>query len=275
MAMRYLSCMRIFQLLVLFLFASLGATTVQPHHTTAFIGQPGEIDCLLSYSHYDTDHFWNKHGKKLPTHNHFRRQAYTLYAEYALRCEDSFTFDGGYDVIRESLNGPTLGLEDFELGWKHMVYSTDTAALTTQITALIPGGVKRSSLRYGQWGIQAELLYSDQYGDGWYDLGLGYRYYQGFPSDQIVADAAVGYDFSRCLQFIAALQLEYGLFNGQARKNFNNIVFNPNYRLLNGQIECDYRLMRHVTLVAGGFTHLWGNNVGSGGGFFGGAWIDF
>lgn len=273
--MRYLGYMWLFNIIILILSVSLEAITVQPHHTTAFIGQAGEIDALFSYSHYETDHFWNKHGKQLPSHNHFRRQAYTLYAEYAIRCEDSITFDGGYDVIRECMNGPTLGLEDFELGWKHMIYSTDTAALTTQIIALVPGGVKRSSLRYGRPGFQAGLLYSDQYSFGWYDFGLGYRYYQGFPSDQIVGDAALGVDISSCLQFIAALQLEYGLFNGQSRKNFNNIVFNPNYRLLNGQIECDYRLMQHVTLVAGGFKHLWGNNVGSGGGFFGGAWIDF
>lgn len=274
--MRYFLSMRLYNFLLLILFSfTLEATTVQPHHTTAFIGQPGEFDFLFSYSHYDTEHFWNKHGKQLPAYNYFRRQAYSAYAEYAIRCQDSIIFDGGYDVIRETMNGPTLGLEDFELGWKHMIYSTDTAALTTQLIALIPCGQKRSSLRYGQPGFEADLLYSDQFCYGWYDLGLGYRYYHGFPSDQIVADAALGLDITTCWQVIGALQLEYGLFNGRSSKNFNNIVFNPNYRLLNGQIECDFRLMEHITLVLGGFKHLWGINVGAGGGIFGGAWIDF
>jgi len=267
--------MRLLHLILLLLTATLEAVTTQPHHTTAFIGQPGELDTLISYSHYNTNHFWNKSGNLVPRYNHFYRQACTLYAEYAIWCADSVTFDGGYDFIRERLDGNTFGFEDFELGWKHQVYSTETAALTTQLIALIPGGKKRCSLRYARPGFQAGILYSDQYSRGWYDLGLGYRFYQGFPSDQIVAEGALGYDLLSCLQFVASIQLEYGLFNGQSNKNFNNIVFNPNYRLLNGKLELNYRLMKHVTFVAGGFQHLWGRNSGSGGGFFGGSWIDF
>lgn len=267
--------MQLIILILLLFIGSLEAATAQPHHTTAFIGQPGEVDILISYSHYNVNRFWNRYGNLLPRHNHFFRQAGTLYAEYAIRCEDSVTLDGGYDFIREKLDGNTFGFEDMELGWKHQVYATETAALTTQLIALIPGGAKRCSLRYGKPGLQAGLLFSDQYSRGWYDLNLAYRFYQGFPSDQIVAEGAIGYDVLACLQFIASIQLEYGICNGRSDKNFNNIVFNPNYRLLNGQLELNYRLMQHVTLVAGGFQHLWGRNVGSGGGFFGGSWIDF
>ncbi len=255
------------------------ALSTQPHHTTAFIGQPGEIDCLVSYSSYSTNHFWNRCHQKLPTFNHFHRNAYLLYAEYALNRCNSLTLNGGFATVKESLNGNSYGCEDCELSWKSLLHREKTSALTLQILSVIPTGATKSSIRYGQLGLQASLLYSDLFtlfdDKGWYDLGIGYRYYQNFPSDQIRLDTAIGYSFLPFLSLIASAQLEYGLLNGKSSCNLNNVVLHPNYRLLNIQLECVTRVCSHILVTFGAFKHVWGYNSGAGGGFFGGAWFIF
>lgn len=127
--------------------------------------------------------------------------------------------------------------------------------------------------------MEFDLLYSNYFHvsrvKGWYDLRLGYRTYTGFPSDQLRTSAAVGWLLGTYCQLIASTELDYGFFNGRASRSRNNLAFNANYRLLKGQVECAFRLMRCLSGSIGAFRHLWGRNVGTGGGFFGGVWLDF
>lgn len=251
----------------------------EPHYQTAFIGNAGDCESLWSYSDYSTDHFWNKHGKKLPTFNHFFRKDCHLYAECALNFCNSLFIHGGYAVIDESLNGHCRGVEDIEMGWKWLIHSGQTSALTSQLMAIIPAGRKKSSIRYGEGGAEFSLLYSDQFflcqRSGWYDLALGYRHYTGFPSDQIRSNVALGYNVIPRLHLIVTSDLIYGLWNGNSHCNFNNVTLNPNFRLLKGHIECVVNLCSHISISFGAYRHLWGRNVGTGGGWFGGLWIDF
>lgn len=272
--------MRIITLFVLF-FVSLFSEIIgeQPYHTTAYIDEPGSSRSLLSFSAYLTDHFWNKKGKKLPTYNHFQRNDYLLYSEYAFCTDNSLFINGGYSTAKELLHGNSQGVDDFELGWKHLFYAKDTFVLTAQCIAIIPTGNKKSSIRYGKCGAEAGLLCSNTFclcdRDGWYDASLAYRLYQGFPSDQVRAGFSLGYYVTPRIALIGLSQLDYGVFNGKSRFNPNTIVNHSNYRLLSLQLECYMHICSHVSLTLGGFKHVWGRNVGAGGGFLGGAWIDF
>jgi hypothetical protein len=258
---------------------ALNAISQEPHHNTAFIDAPGSIDNLLTYSTYSTDSFWNREGKRLPTFNHFRKRSYLLYTEYALNRCNSLSFNGGYSTVEESLNNNSCGLEDIEFGWKHLFSSMKTSAFTAQIMSIIPGGDKKSSIRYGKFGVQFGLLYSHLFflwhRRAWYDLELAYRYYHGCPSDQIRTSLALGYNLHSYIQLIAASQLFYGLFNGESKCNLNNVIFHPNYRLLKAQIECVIRLLPHTSLALGAYRHIWGQNIGIGGGYYVGLWVDF
>jgi hypothetical protein len=273
----------VFQFTLLFIVISiplvLNAISQEPHHTTAFIAAPGAIDNLLTYSTYSTDTFWNKFGKKLPTFNRFNKKSYLLYSEYATNCRNSVTFNGGYSTIEESLNGNSRGFEDIEIGWKHLILDKKRTAYTVQIIGIIPVGDKKSSLRYGKFGAQVSLLYSNIFNlfhqEAWVDLEVGYRYYRGFPSDQFLTNLALGWIFNSYVQIIAASQLFYGLFNGKSKFNLNNVAFHPNYRLLDAQLECVIHIFSHTSLSLGMYRHVWGQNVGIGGGYFCGLWVDF
>lgn len=265
-------------LLFTFLPFLLTALYEEPHFVTAYIGEPGKLDCLVSYSRYSTNHFWNKSGKKLPTYNRFSSDNYLAYGEYAINQSNSCFVHGGYSRVIESLNGNSCAFKDTELGWKHLLYK-DCAALTLQVIAIVPSGEKKSSVRYGRAGGAIDLLYSNYFclfdRSGWVDCDLGYRFYSGFPSDQINASGSVGYFCLPWLQVIASAQLDYGLSNGQSKWNLNNIAFHPNYRLLEMQIEITARLLSHLSASIGITKHVWGRNAGAGGGFFCGLWMDY
>lgn len=258
---------------------AINAQGVQPHHTTAFIRPAGSINTLWSGSCYSTDSFWNEDGDKLPTYNHFREQSLMLYAEYSINSVNSLFANGGFTQAQESLNGDSRGADDIEIGWKHMVRRTSDSALTTQLVAIVPAGERNASIRYGKSGAELSILYSKLFRikgfRAWTDLGVGYRWYNGYPSDQVNADAALGLVLNSCNWIIVSGQLDYGVFNGDAWGNSNNVTLNPNYRLLQAKCEWVYRPFSHVALSLGAFVHAWGQNVGTGGGYYCGAWVVF
>lgn len=250
----------------------------EPHHVTAYIGDPGKWDGYVCYSRYSTNHFWNNSGKKLPTFNHFVSNSYVFYSEYALNTNNSFFVHGGYARVFEKLNGNTSAFKDTEIGWKHVLYE-NYGIWTAQVMAIVPSGKRKSSVRYGQAGGEFDLLYSHDFclwdKRGWLDCQLGYRFYSNFPSDLVVASTSFGYFFLPWLQMIASTQLDYGLDHGKIHFNQNNVVFNPNYRLLEIQLEVTAKLLPHVSASLGATKHVWGRNTGIGGGFFGAIWLDY
>lgn len=252
----------------------------EPYPVTAYINSPGQIDLLMAYSTYSTDHFWNKEGKKLSTFNHFHRKSCFLYLDYAFDCRNSFLIKEKYSFVKESLNRNSQGFNDVELRWKSLLYQGNTAAFSSQVVGIIPvGDHAKSSIRYAKLGIEGDLLFSDTFSishfQGNYTLELGYRHYQGFPSDQIRANAFVWMDLTPYISLIATTHLDYGLFNGSAGFNQNNIACHPNYRLLEIQLECVVTPFSYTSFVLGAFKHIWGRNIGTGGGMFCGAWFTF
>lgn len=250
-----------------------------PHHTTAYIGSKGDWEILPSYSYYSTKTFWNCKGHKLPAYDKFHQETGNLYLEYAVDNKNSIFFEGAYNKVSESLNHNCKNFEDPRVGWKHQFYLREESALTGQITLTAPYGKHKTSVRYGQFGIEASLIYSDLFdfwdSRGWYDLSAGYLCMTGFPSDQIKAKAALGYLlFSHCV-ILAEVGVDYGLDLGKLNYKSNFITLNSGYRLVRGQLEFRWELLERAWLILGTFQHLAGKNNGCGGGGFGGAWITF
>lgn len=251
----------------------------EPFHDSAFIGTPRTFYGLTYLSYYKTNHFWNKHGKRLPTFNKFDRKTYRLDMEYDITENQAVYMKGGYTMLDESLNGRSRGIEDTEFSWQCLFQGNDCQALSGRFTAIIPVGPKKSCVRYGKFGAEFKLLYSriidflDH--EWWYDIGAGYRAYSGFPSDQLRADFSVGCAITPRAWVLSSMQLYYGLFNGESKFNQNNICFNPNFRLLTTQVQGIIQIHQYLSFNVGGFLHLWGENVGAGGGFYGGTWLIF
>lgn len=238
----------------------------------------------IGYRHYSTKQFWNKQGNKKPSFNRFDLNEYRFYGQYGLTPIDTIGLYGAYDRIQESLNGRSMGWVDFEIDWKHLLWRTCDQQLAMQFIVIIPSNSEfKPALRYGRFGGEGALSYRHLFyirnRRGWLDLRGGYRTYQGFPSDQLRAQARIGYTvyMNGYLKFDleASSDLEYGVFNGQRHFNQSLIAFASNYRLLKVQVETVIYVCERYAFSLGYDWHAWGVNVGTGGEFFANGSIKF
>lgn len=230
-----------------------------------------DIGLQVDYLHYDTHHFWNKKGDRKRAHNHFQLQEGNAWVLLSPGPDDLITLYSYWDEIHESLNGKVSGLGDFELSWTHRL----RGGLFVQGIAIIPSGKEKASLRYGRFGGEGSLLYVLPIPKGLIYSRLGYRFYTGGPSDQCRAEGGLTYCLFQRLQATASGILEYGLFNGHRTLHPNAIFFNPNYRLFRLDFQLNGSIFDFLSLNVGAFRHLWGENMGTGGGFFGGLTLSY
>jgi hypothetical protein len=231
------------------------------------------------YKTYQTDHFWNKHGKKMPAHNDFKKKTIEAYSELGLTCRDTLFAKAKYDTIEESLNGNTRGFEDFILGWRNLIQLKGCTLYGFESKLILPAGGTKHSLRYGRWGGQCSFIAANYFTiyerNVIIDFLAGYRCYYGFPSGQIRSHLTLAYDPSPRTQVLATAHLEYGVFNGKTHADHNMICFNPNYRLLKIELQAVFCLSAFSYASVGYYWHAWGVNVGTGGGFFATAAVQF
>ena len=247
---------------------------------TACLQHQGHFCLSGSYWGYSSDHFWNSNGNQCNAFNKFSKAECDLYIEYGLTSCDTLWVKDGWARISESVNGRTMGFTDVEIGWKRYLGQKWGAIISGEIVAIVPlESEHKPGLRYGRYGGEFNLLLSKgvfyRNIPARYDFCLGYRAYEGFPSDQIRADAAATFDLSPCIHLLLAGHLEYGLFNGHSVMNQSFFCFYSNYRLLKGQIELLFSLYKGASLFVGYQRHVWGRNVGTGGSWYGGAQLQF
>lgn len=246
--------------------------------TSDFLKTRGEVSSIVQYTHYETDHFWNRHGDKKKAYNRLRQNEIELYSEVGITNCDTLGIDANYVNNEEKLNWTSRGFGDVELCWKRYLASAGGYLFSSRIVGIIPVGDKKTTVRYGEWGFELDLHCQKDFmlcnRFGWYELLGGYRYYHGFPSDQIKFHAVVGYHVFDRFRIIGGLYLNYGIENG---KQFHGPILTlpPRYRLLKAEIHGVVHLANCVSVFVGGFQHLWGENIGTGGGLTSGLWVDF
>lgn len=233
----------------------------------------------MRYWHYKTDHFWNRNGQKVSSLNHFEQNRGDLCFALGLTDRDTLHLQGSYSQISESANGNVNGFGDTQLSWKHYFGRKWNHYWTGRAQLVIPSGGRKYSLRYGRWGGELDIFLKKQLclnrSPLWYDLGGGYRIYSGYPSDQIRGYFEAGYTPFKRFSLLIDSQLECGVHNGTKKDPPNLILYNANYKLLRGRAYGVFQAYRTAYIYAGAFSHLWGRNVGTGGGFFVGSYISF
>lgn len=232
-----------------------------------------QIYSAFQYIHYETDHFWDRDGVYQKSFNHYSLDSGELEVKYGLTSCDTIGFRGAYDYVEEELDGITCGFSEFQLEWAHSLYSKNSTHYGVRCIGIFPPqSTYLPGLRYGRYGVEAGLFYSQRtrfkscpvflYGDA------GYRYYQGFPSDQLRQKMGVTFCFHRFFSLDLNSQVTFGLFNGKSRLDQSLIRMNPNYRLWKGEVEGRFRLYRSLQLSVGYSQHFIGQNVGTSGALF-------
>ena len=227
-----------------------------------------EIKCL----YYQTHHFWNREGKRQETYSDFKRNEIEIKNSFGLTNSDTIGFKSAYDGIQEYLDGNTYGITDLEINWNHCFFHTNNLLIGSKVIGIIPPQLGyKPSLRYGQFGGEISIVLNQViqtshrkyliYGD------LGYRWYNGFPSDQI--RNKLGFFHPLNLKFSIQIESEiiYGLFNGKSQLNQSLVWMNPNFRLWKGEFQGNYRISNRFLVGISCFQFFAGRNVGTSGGF--------
>lgn len=230
----------------------------------------GTADVTPGASYFDTKDFYNKNGKKLDSYNHFQRVRSDLLVEAGVTDKDNLSFWGAYDYVEDRLNGIEYEFTDAEIGWKRSLIEWDNAIFSAEILALVPYEQKyEPEIKYGRWGGEFAFLYAQTYNVCDYkvtlDGRLGYRWYSGFPSDQIRSDISAWVDVSCHWQFLAQSSVEYGLFNGKEPPNYSFFFYNAKYRVWKGRLEAIYYVTERFAITAGYMRHFMGENIAYGG----------
>lgn len=227
-----------------------------------------------SASYFDTDHFYDKEGDKLKSYNHFERTQASLLVDAGITNTDNLSFFLPYDDIKDYLDGDDTDIGDMEIGWKRSLIEWDNAIFSSEVILVAPLiSEYLPDIRYGRWGVEGALMYAETFFPFGYkttlDGRIGYRWYSGFPSDQIRSELSAWVDFSSHWQLLAQSAVEYGLFDGKEPPNHSFFFYNAKYRVWKGRVELNYYVTPKLCLTAGYMRHFMGQNIAAGGEYIG------
>ena len=251
----------------------------------AFTRKAGTKFISSVISRYQTARMWDPDGHRKPSGNRFRKLEFDNYLEAGITDDDLLFAKVLYDRIDESLHGRTWGFYDPEFGWRHRFYQEGSKSAATQVTAIIPAGsAGKPALRYGRAGGELMLSFGQSLDNKsfptllkrpfFYDIGIGYRFFEGFPGNQLRGELTLGKTLSPRIELYLSSHLEYGLWDGSPLAAGSSVLQEANYRLLKLSLLMRARISKDASLIVGYTKHIWGRNTGTGGGPYIGCWMD-
>jgi hypothetical protein len=227
------------------------------------------------YSYYSTNNLWNRQGVNLPAHNEFMSHAGKIYGGLDFSLNSCGWVQGGFNSIRQQVNPDRRGFEDSNIGFYHVLKQNQIQSYGCGLQVDIPGGEPRPALRYGAWAGELFFSFQKRFSKVNCTIDLGYRIYSGRVSDALRAAFRFDWPFTKRIQLTAQGDLFYSVFNGKQSFCDNRMAFNPNTRLFKAKVLGVYRITKMFYINAGYFKYIWGQNVGTGGGVFGGAFWNY
>lgn len=274
---------RLFSCIVL---AALLAAAPQQAGAGAWGQEQGKGLVVNNFTYYSADTFWDKQGKVRDSGGTFIKREFNPYAEFGVYKGWTLSFNGYYDYLTQTTrdNGPyrtAQGVQDLEFGVQRQLFQKGGFVSAVKATALVPTGYGIDTLPtfgYDRLGGQLDLLA----GYGWQafnrnffvDWSVGYRMYQGYPSDQVRSLLTLGADLNKIFQLLVQAELQYGVNNGTDVR-LDTISLSPYYRLLKQTTQVRVRLNDQHSFAVGMALHVWGENTGMGGGPVASYWYAF
>ena len=241
----------------------------------------GRLFSASKVEYLQSDAYWDADGKRHDLDDPFRKLSLEQYLEYGLTDKDTITAKFIYDVLDDGTQ-ENSGLEDIELGYHHALYQQGNWALSTGLKALVPSGYSPADLPqlgYSRFGLEPFMAA----GVGWTTHGksgyaegvMRYRWYAGYPSDQLRASIIIGQDLSQSLQLLLESELQWGLKNGSPNQIDATTTLDSSYRLCKITLYGRVRMTEKVSLLLSGFQSVWGENTGVGRGLAVSLWLEF
>jgi len=238
--------------------------------------EEGEFFISLQGYYYEATNYWDGDGNKRPIGCTFKKWETSLYGEYGYGEKTTLFFKFPYQRL-ECGSSSTTGLADVEAGVLRRLY-TGRGVASLKLTAIVPTGYSLNDdlrLGYGRVGAEAMLLGGYGFKGGWTEGGLGFRYYAGYPSEQVRGYWRIGLKPHPRLLIMNTLELHYGLANGTVKRVGKNVTLEPDYKLLQNDLSFSLNLGGGAWFQLGYLKALWGRNTGDGSSLYTQMWLLF
>ncbi|WP_437560495.1 hypothetical protein [Acidithiobacillus sulfuriphilus] len=245
---------------------------------------PGRWFIAPQISYYTTDHYWNKDGasQSLGSYGPFIKKEVSVYGEYGWDRDNTITFKTAIDALQQ--NNPGRGLQQsggftgFDIGMIHNVLLSGPYALSVYGQMLLPNGQRPAQhvplVGYGRFGLEGGVLFGGYFNAVFFDTGLGYRAYIGYPSNQVRAYVTTGVNLASSWQGLISAYGDFGTNSG-ATFSSGNVILQPYYQLVQVSVGVRYRLISGFSVVPNVTLPVWGRNTGQGYSVGMSLWTDF
>lgn len=238
-----------------------------PAYSGAWTQDTGKGLFVQNFSYYSTSRYFDNSGKK----QHFSRYSkYELnpYLEYGLR--DWLTVGANLFADRTSQNNVSnWGISDSEFFARTRLWKENAFVFSAEPNIKLPSLDKRSEQpQIGNNNYDVGINFSGGYGfktwglDHFIDLAAGYNHRFGTPNDQLKFSATAGVSLTKNSMLLTQI------FNTTRLDNLFNPAFtqssSDDYNLTKLQISAMYKIDEKFSLQLGAFSHIAGDNVGSG-----------
>lgn len=243
---------------------------------SAWVREKGEIFFSLSSYYQYADKYFDASGDRRDIGCKFEKLEIQLYGEYGLDNVNTLTYKVPFSSLK-CRNEETSGFGDLEVGLIRNLSKGKKHSFSVYGNILIPTGYSINEsprIGYGRFAVEGGFLFgfSDRW--GFWDSGVGYRYYFGYPSSQLRLYGGGGINLVKGFQLLTFVDAQIGLGDGERRSIGENIFLEPEYKLV--QLSLAPRIIFGKTSLIFGYQRvLYGRKTGDARSFFFNLWFNF
>ena len=243
-------------------------------HAGAWTQPEGSGEAILNTLYFSSDGFWNANGDH-SAQPEFTKFELNPYLEYGITQEltlgaNLFLHTLTQENPATSRDNHNAGLGNSELFARYAFYQSDRSVLSLQPLIALPSAYDASDApRSGSDSLDAEMSLLGGRNFNWLgqshyaEARLGYRHRtDGDLHDQLRLDAKLGLRLSESWEIIPAVYSIWSI-NADQRGTFTEDG-QQDYDLLKLEAMARYNLNARTYLQGGGFSHIYGRNVGDG-----------
>jgi len=241
--------------------------------TTAFAGawtrDPGSCLVTPKIYAYQATKYWDAAGGEHDLASPYQKSEINIYGEYGLTKDNMLVIQTAYDNINDG-SAVKSGLADSEIGIVQKIRSYDDAVVSLKGSLIVPSGYSTTStplIGYGEIGAEIGLLYGRSWLGGYIDSALGFRKYNGAPSDQLRGNALLGVEINKKIRLKNNLELIWGLGNGRTIL-VQEKVQTTDSQLLQLDLALEFDVNNRTTVTFGFNKALAGRNTGIGNSYY-------
>ncbi len=238
----------------------------------------------MNFRFYNTGDSFDLRGNRVDFTNdgHFFKYELNLYVEYGVL--DRLSLIGNFffnHLVFENdfVRNVNTGFPYQEVGVRYQFF--DMPAMSFQALVGIPTSSAdgRPALSNNQFDYDFTYYIGNEYEwfgvNGFWEMGLGYRVRTGNPSDELRWYATLGVILNDQWDLLFQAEGIHGLGNGKRQFNRENVLLNLDFQLVKLRMSGLYHINENWALQVGPVLHLWGNNVGAGGGIEAAVWYEW